>query len=261
MSFMTKIFAGKTAPVTSTMIRDEIARAEGEIIALRVKLGGALTGVAAMSDSEHVQIQGEIAGIERAITRLEARVAYLNTELPTVIAAGEAAAKVAADESLRQRAEAARKANTKEAAALLHQYDKLAAQIAEIFARLDEIAAETNAVNNELRLSPVAGSVELYDSIHRKHLDRLASERRDTRMCWVYDDGFVIQAEIDSAGNPKRPEPKWVYHAQKYAEPRLETRQVVVGRTDFRSGHYEASLNAVRLPPGFVGGEFHWPRK
>lgn len=144
MGMIEKFFGGKASAITSVMIRDEIARAEGEINTLRTKLGSALAGVATMSDAEHIKVEGEIAAIERAVMRLEARVAYLNTELPTVIEAEGAAAKTATDEALRQRAEMARKANEKEAAKLLADYNAHAAKIGDILARLEEIAADTN---------------------------------------------------------------------------------------------------------------------
>lgn len=261
MGMLETFFGGKPAAITSGMVRDEIARAESEIAALRTNLDGALSALATMTDAEHVKAEADVAATKRAISRLEARITHLNIELPNVLAAEEAAAKVAADEALRRRVETARKANTKEAAALLREYDKLAAQIGDILARLDEIATEANAVNGELRTNPVAEHVAHYTMIHRKHPDRPASERREMRPCWVYDDGTVSETALDSAGNPKHPEPKWIHHTQRLAEPRIESREVVVERTSFRPGHREISLSEVRLPPGFVGGAFHWPRK
>lgn len=96
--------------------------------------------------------------------RLEARANHLVTELPNVIAAEEAAAKVAADDALRQRAEAARKANTKEAAELLADYAVHAARVAEVIAKLEAIDIETAAVNAALRFNPVAESIAGYDA-------------------------------------------------------------------------------------------------
>ncbi|MBR0982241.1 hypothetical protein JQ554_09335 [Bradyrhizobium diazoefficiens] len=106
----------------------------------------------------------DFCGDKRAIMRLEARANHLVTELPNVIAAEEAAAKVAADDALRQRAEAARKANTKEAAELLADYAVHAARVAEVIAKLEAIDIETAAVNAALRFNPVAESIAGYDA-------------------------------------------------------------------------------------------------
>lgn len=260
MGMIEKFFGGKASTVTSSMIRDEIERAEGEINALRVKLGGALAGVAAMSDAEHVKVEGEIAGIERAITRLEARLAYLNTELPTVIAAQEAAANVAADELLRQRAEAARKANIKEAAVILREYESHVAKIIDGLIRLDEISAETNAVNQALGLNPVAEHVLSYDDVHRRHPGQEATEIREDRPVWRYPSGTVIPAVEDGAGGYKRAEPLWLHHEQRYETPVLAQEEIVVSRTAFRPGRYELGLSAIVLPSGFAGGNARWPR-
>jgi chromosome segregation ATPase len=260
MGLIEKFFGGKASAITSAMIRDEIVRAEGEINALRVKLGGALAGVAAMSDAEHVKVEGEIAGIERAITRLEARVAYLNAELPTVIAAEKSAAKTATDEALRQRAEMARKANEKEAAKLLADYNAHAAKIGDILARLEEMAADTNRINADLHHNPVAESVLLYDALHRKHPDQQATERREMRLVWAHGNGKVEVARLDQSGNPIKADRIWNHMKQGYEDMNLERREVVVERVSFRPGRYESPLSAIHLPAGFTGVA-HWPRK
>ncbi len=262
MGLLSKLLGSKSEnEVTADDILAEIARAEGEINGLRTKLGGALAGVAAMSDAEHVKVEGEIAGIERAITRLEARVAYLNTELPTVIAAEESAAKIAADDALRKRAEAARKANTKEAAAILRDYENHVAKISDALTRLDEISTETNAVNQALGLNPVAEHVQSYDDVHRRYPGREATEIREVRPVWRYPSGTVIPAVEDGTGGYKRADPLWMHHEQRYETPVLTREEVVVSRTPFRPGHYELGLNAIVLPPGFAGGNARWPRK
>ena len=171
MGIIEKFLPQKT-DITADTIRAEIARAEGEIATLHVKLSGALAHVASMSDSEHVAAEANIAATKRAITRLDARIGHLTAELPNVVAAEEAAAKASADTALGQRAEAARKANTSEAKKLLAEYDSHAAKVAGVLARLDEIATEANAVNEVLRLNPVADHVPLYDAVHRRNANR-----------------------------------------------------------------------------------------
>jgi hypothetical protein len=260
MGMLEKFFGVKSATISSEMIRDEIARAESELATLQASLSGALSAVATMSDEEHIKAEADVASTKRAISRLEARVTQLNIELPNVLAAEQAAAKIAADEALRRRAEAVRKASSKEAAALLREYDKLAGQIVDILSRFEEISTETNAVNDALRLNLVAEHITDYTTIHRKHPDRPASEQREMRPCWVYGDGTVIEAEKATDGNYKRPDPRWVHHLEKFVEPQIESREVVVGQTHFRPGRWEISLGEVHLPPGFAGGAHHWPR-
>lgn len=281
MSIITRFFPAKTA-ITAAAIRAEIARSENEIIAQRAKLGNALAGVAAMSDAEHVAAEGAIASIERAIVRLEARVSHLNTELPTVIEAEAAAAKAVADEALRQRAEAARRANAVEAKKLLADYDKLAAQIGDILAKLGDLDTEREAVNEALRRNPVAERVLSYTHHHRKHPDRQAGEQRAMRKFWVYryptpprdteklryqDDGErenVREATIGPDGNviPAASERYNYYGRELVIVPTLEEREVVVSQTTFRLGALLHGLSDVRLPPGTIEtAKWHWPRQ
>jgi hypothetical protein len=73
-----------------------------------------------------------------------------------------------------------------EAAALLRSYDEHAAAIATVLDRLNEISAEVNAVNELGRHTPGFEPVRNADAAHRKHPDRLPSERREKRLCWVF---------------------------------------------------------------------------
>lgn len=272
MSFLAKLMPAK-APITSESIRAEIANAEAEIAASRDKLSGALTGIALMSDSEHQKAEADIAATKRAIARLEARVNHLTDELPRVIAKEEAAAKAAADEALRQRAEACRKANTVEAKKLLASYGEHAEAIASILAKLKDMDSEREAVNAALRVDPVAEGVVGYNQIHRKHPDRQASERRKTAPHWVYDEPArlkdepladypptFVRATLDEHGNPIRPGAIYYNRFGRPVQPRLENREVVVSRIHFRPGHHENPLSAIHLPPAFAGGNTHWPR-
>lgn len=260
MNMISRLFAPKT-PITSATIRAEIERAEFEIAAHGAQLEAALAGIAVMNDSQHAQVEADAAAIKRAIMRLEARANHLTAELPNVIAAEEAAAKAAADEALRLRAEAARRANTKDAAALLQDYDKLASQMGDIFARLGEIASETDDVNAALRLSRVAEAVSSYTELHRKHPDRHASEQREVRRCWVYPDGTVRDCtNFDDKGQPIMPRIEYDRSTGTAGVPHLEQREIVVARAKHRPGHYEANLTGIVLPPAFAGGAAHWPR-
>jgi len=261
MSLIERFFPAKAA-ITSAMIRDEIARSEREINALRTKLGSALGGVAAMSDSEHVKIQSEIAVIERAITRLEARVAYLNTELPAVIAAEDAAAKTATDDVLRKRAAAATKSTADESKKLLERYGSLAKQMAEIFTRLAEIDVETSEVNELLRYNPVVPTVSNYAQLHRKAPDREASATKESRPVWTFSDGQSERALISADGSVRQHDPHWGFQEQKFLVGTLVRQDTVVSETHFRRGAYLEGFSAIQLPPAFWGDDdYYWPRK
>jgi hypothetical protein len=168
MGIVDKLLGSKTA-ITSATIREEISKAERDIADHRAKIEAANVNVALLSDEAHVKIESEIAADRRAITRLEARVSLLTEQLPTVLAAEEAAQAAAKDEALRKRAEACRNANTVESKKLLIEYDAAAAKIGEILARLNEIADETNSVNQALRLSPLAENIICYETLFRRH--------------------------------------------------------------------------------------------
>jgi chromosome segregation ATPase len=169
MSILNKIFGSKSVTITSEAIRGEIARAEGEIVTLHSKLAAARSGIMFLSDSEHQAVEADGAATERAIKRLDARIAHLNDELPRVVAAEEAAQAAAKDDALRQRADAARKANTVESKKLLTEIDKLSCQMGDVLARLNEIADETNSVNKALHNNPVADSIVGFETLYRKH--------------------------------------------------------------------------------------------
>lgn len=280
MNMIAKLFAPKTA-ITSATIRAEIERAESEITAHSAKLEGVLAGIAVMNDSQHAQAEADAAAIKRAIMRLEARANHLAAELPNVIAAEEANAKAAADDALRQRAEAARKANTKEAATLLADYAVHAARVAEVIAKLEALDIETTAVNAALRTNPVAKPVTGYAEIHRKRPNRPASGVTESRLCWVYrypgsprdtdkakfqkeePQEVVRAATIGDDGKPipVLPDRLDYYGRELVIHPKLETREIVVRRTSSRPGLSEAPLASVRLPPAFSGENYIWPRR
>lgn len=280
MNMIAKLFAPKTT-INSATIRAEIERAESEITAHTAQLEGVLAGIAVMNDSQHAQAEADAAAIKRAIMRLEARANHLAAELPNVIAAEEAAVKVAVDDALRQRAEAARKANTKEAAKLLADYAVHAARVSEVIAKLEALDIETTAVNAALRSNPVAENVAGYDAVHRRSPDRPAAERRAARPCWVYrypgsprdtdkvkfqheaPHEVVRQADIGSDGKAiPVPAVQHNYYGRALTIiPTLEDREVVIERVPFRPGQSEAPLSSVRLPPAFAGEDHIWPRE
>jgi len=260
MNILNRIFP-KIASITSDEIRAEIARTEAEIATHRGNLTHAMGDVATMTDAEHLKAEANIAAINRAITRLEARANALAAELPGVIAAETAAAKAEADQALRNRAEAARKATDKEAAKLLGEYAKHAAHIGDILTRLNEIGRESEAVNQALRDNPVAEHVQNYDTIHRKAPDREASEQREVREVWVYpQDGEVVEAKRRDNGELVPPT-RWRSSAHRHdPQPVLEKREIVVASTNFRRGEYLEGLSAVRLPGAFAGNAHFYPR-
>lgn len=280
MSILERFFSGKTTVINSMLIRAEIERCESEIAALRGNMDGVMTGLATMTDADHLAVESDIAATKRAIARLDARVAHLTAELPRVIAAEEAAAKVAIDEALRQRADAARKANTKEAAKLLSEYEKLAGPMADILARFAAIDAERDAVNEALHKNPVAEGVIGYSTLHRKTPDRPANKRFEPRLCWVYrypasprDTETTKYVQIPASeevreatlGPDGKPIPVGAVIYDQFGRniiihPKLETREIVVEQTMERKGVYEEPLSEISLPPGFAGGKRYWPR-
>ena len=84
MSIITGFFS-KSAVITSDMIQAEIERAEGEVVTLHSKLAAARSGIMFMSDSEHQAVEADAAATERAIDRLDARIAHLLSEIPAII--------------------------------------------------------------------------------------------------------------------------------------------------------------------------------
>jgi hypothetical protein len=280
MGILEKLLGSKTT-ITSATIKAEIDYSEGEIKRLQAQIGPKLAAVATMSDAEHVKAEADIAVTKRAIARLDARIAHLQSELPAVLAAEEAATKAAADEALRKRAEAARKANTKTSASLLVEYDDAAAKIGDILTKLKAMDAEREAVNIALRSNPVAETVEGYSNIHRTTPGTEATEHRERRKCWVYrfpgsppDTGKtkfqyeapreeVRPATVDADGKVTAPggtEIHNYYGREIVITPTLEERDIVVSRSPARPPRYEHPLDDVRLPPAFAGGQWAWPR-
>jgi hypothetical protein len=261
MNILAKLLPAKTA-ITSDSIRAEIARNDSEVASLQAKLSRAEAAIATLDDAEHVKVIEASAATRRAIDRLNAARTHLEAELPLRAVEEEALARAAADEALRQRAEACRKANTVEAKKLLDEYNTHATRVADVVAKLKDIDSERETINTALRLNPVAEGIASYNQIHRKAADRQASEQKAMRHVWVYSDGSVEQAPLDSDGNPKRPDKKWIHHEQRYITANIEKREIVVGRTSFRPGCSELSLTGnIILPPGFSGGASHWTPK
>jgi chromosome segregation ATPase len=197
MGIIDRLLGSKTA-ITSDMINAEIERAEGEILTLHSKLAAARSGIMLLSDAEHQPVEQSSAITKRAIDRLDMRIAHLQSELPAVLAAEEAAQAAATDEALRKRAEDFRKANAKESKVLLASYADHANAIAETVAKLKAITDETHSVNEALRLNPIADSVVHYDTHHRKHPDREATGSTSFR-AGQYEDSLESAVRLPPA--------------------------------------------------------------
>lgn len=272
INLLEKFFPAKTT-ITSATIKAEIDYSESEINRIQAQIGPKLAAIATMTDAEHVKAEADIAANKRAIDRLDQRIAHLQSELPAVLAAEEAAAKATADSALRARAEACRKANTKEAARLLAEYDVHANAIGEIVAKLKAMDTTREAINSELRTNPVCEPVRSYVEIHRTTPGTVATEQRAKVLHWVYRDApprpdevvgdteMAIRASLDDAGKPIPQRVAQFGRFGRIITPTLEKREVVVSRTYARPPRCEHSLDDVRLPPGFAGnGKWHWPR-
>jgi hypothetical protein len=284
MNILSAVF-GKTKKITSTAIAAEIEKARKEHDDAIAKRGAALAGLSLMDDSAHQKAEAEYEAHRRAADRALARVADLEQAHAEAVATEAAEAERQAAERFRQRVEAAREANEEEAAKLLAEYDAMAAKIGDILGRLKEIDSETAAVNEALRSNPVAESVQGFNQIHRKAADIPASEQRAVRKCWVFrypgsppdqrgDNGLkfvkedpreeVREATLDAHGNaiPVGSVRHDYYGREIIIKPTLEDREIVVGRSRFRPGQSELSLEGnIMLPPGFRGGAAHWPRQ
>jgi hypothetical protein len=272
MGILEKFFPAKTV-VSSAIIRAEITERESEIKRLQAEIGPKLAAIATMTDAEHVTAGGDVAATKRAIDRLDARIAHLQSELPAVLAAEEATAKAAADAALRARAEACRKANEKEAAKLLAAYDEHASAIGGIIAKLKAMDGEREAINAELRANPVCEPIVSSAKIHRTIPGTEATEQRAKVPCWVYRDippqpdevypgetETVVRATLDDAGKPIPQAGVQYGRFGRVVTPALEKREVVISRTRPHPPRYEHPLDDLLLPPGFAGGKWHWPR-
>jgi hypothetical protein len=259
MNILNHIFGKKTP--TSTTIAAEIEKARKEHDNAIAKRGAALAGLGAFSDAEHVQAEAEYETHRRAADRAAARITELEKAHAEALATEAEAERIAAEQRLRDRVEAARRAVEIEAAELLRAYDNHAAEIGDILARLEEIDGETRAVNEAVRRRSDIEGVASIDTVHRKHQDRQASERSEKRLCWVHHDGFVTEAKKDTAGELIRPPRSFDRTFGYHPEPKLEEREVVVELSRFRPGRYESPLSAILLPAAFAGSAVHWPRK
>lgn len=279
MGILEKLLGSKTTTITSASIRSEIDRCNGEINDIHAKIEGAMDGLAAMTDEQHVAAEANAASLRRSVARLESRIAALDTELPAVLAAEEAQARADADAALLKRANAARKSNTAEAKKLLEQYESAAHAVVEVLTKLKAIDAEREAVNKALKLNPVCEGVEDYNTIHRSTPGTDATERKAVRPCWVYKypgsppnseklpfqyeapREEVREATIGDDGKviPVGPVLHNYYGREIVITPTLVDRDVVVGRTYARPRSYAATLDDVRLPPAFTGS-YIWPR-
>jgi hypothetical protein len=264
MNFINKVF-GKKIP-NSAAIAAEIVKARKEHDAAIAKRDAALTGLGLMDDAIHQKAEVESEAYRRAADRAAARIVELEKAHGDAIAAEAEAAKIAAEAAHQKRVEAARNSVEVEGAELLRAYDAASAKIAATLIRLAEIDKEAQACR-----------VPSIDQTHRKAPDRLAVEHREMRPCWVYtirhaenwddkwthhDEEIVQPASLDEHGQPiPGARPVANNALQSVTPPRIEMREVVVSRTQFRPGRYAPALSEVRLPPAFADNSgWHWPR-
>jgi hypothetical protein len=266
MRLLNHIFGKKTP--NSAAIAAEIEKVRKEHDEALASRGAALAGLSMMDDATHQKAEVEYEAYRRAADRAAARIVDLERAHGDAIATEAEAAKIAAEAAHQKRVEAARNAVEIEGAEHLREYAHHAAAIADVLVRLAEIDEEAKACR-----------VPGIDQTHRKHPDQQASEHRETRPCWVYtirhaeelgdnkwgyhDEEIVSPATIDANGNPVPfgGAPVARNPAQAVTTPRIEMREIVVGRTKFRPGRSEDSLGSVRLPPAFADNSgWHWPR-
>lgn len=279
MSVLKYIFGKKTP--TSTALAAEIEKARAERDNAVEKRGAALAGLGTMSEAEHVQAEAAYETHRRAADRAEARVADLETALADALAVEAVAEEQAEAERFRSRVEAARNAVEVESAKLLLIFDERASAIADVLARLGELEAERQAVNEAGRCVPGFEPVRSIDEAHRKHPDQPEAVVTEPRQCWVYrypgsprdTERLKFQREaareevVEATINPNTgkaipvPAARHDYYGRELIiVPTLETREIVVSRANYRPGRYEVSLTGIVLPAGFAGGTAHWPR-
>lgn len=266
MNILSVIFP-KTKKITSEAIAAEIEKARKEHDEAIAKRDAALAGLSVMDDAVHQKAEVEREAYRRAADRAAARIVDLEKAHSAAIDAESEAAKIAAEAAHQKRVEAARNSVEVEGAELLRAYDAASAKIAATLARLADIDKEAQACR-----------VPSIDQTHRKTPDQQASEQREMRPCWVYtirhaenwgdkwthhDEEIVQQASLDEHGQPiPGARPVANNALQSVTLPRIEMREVVVSRTQFRPGSYAPALSEVRLPLAFAadGSGWHWPR-
>jgi hypothetical protein len=120
--------------------------------------------------------------------------------------------------------------------------------------------------------------VRSYVNIYRTTPGTEATEQRDKVPCWVYrypgspadtekyqyeaPREEVRRATIGPDGKPV-PVGNEIHHycgRELVIVPTLEKREIVVSQTRPKQPSSEHSLDDVRLPPGFAGGKWAWPR-
>jgi hypothetical protein len=279
MNILNQIF-GKKRP-NSAAIAAEIEKARKAMDSAIASAEEALSGLATMSDTDHVQADAKHREYRRAADRAAARIAELKQAHTNALAAEAQAEEVAKIERLRERTAAVHHAVQVEGAEMLSVYRRAATEMAAALGRMDEINTEARSVNEANRHNDGALFVPSIDFTHRKHLDQQASERREKRPCWVFrypgspkdteNVQFVYEApheevreailKPDGTPYPTQPSLHSYYGRIIPIYPKLESREVVVERTHERPGHYERSLCDIVLPPAFAGEEPIWPRK
>ena len=265
---LSKLFG--TKPINSVTIASAIEAATQEREDAQRKLAQTMEGLATFTDAEHVAAQSKADGLQRLIARLAARTEELTEAHAQALLDEAEAERLAARKALERRVTAARKAVDVTAKDLLKQYDDLAAQIVDVIEKLAAIDSEVASVKEALKVSEIPeGGASFGGGItdtHRKRPDRKAFERTAKRPCWVQHDGSggetVRPATVGPDGEviPLAGRATFDNGVRYPSPPQLEHREIVVERGFYRPGEIEDPLSSVRLPPGFAGGKWHWPK-
>lgn len=243
--YISRIFGRK--PITTDTTAKLLASHNAERDTLRKTLAdleATLSNPAILTDAEHKGAEEQHDATRRALLRVDAQIAELQTALGN-------ATKAEARAALDARAKTARHAVEVEAAGLLAKYDEHAAAVAAILARLKEIETERDAVNTELlkaRLPAVLG----VDDVHRRELDTVTPEQRSVTKEWRFPDGRQAMVMRKNAEGRLVPEEIGAIEVEvEHVTPETRTPGRRLPPLD------EGSL---KLPPGRVGVEPHWPR-
>lgn len=265
MNALVKFFSSN--PQTSAELEVALSTKISALTIVQERLSTVLGGIASMTDDEHIAVEAARAKLAREAERLTAGIAETEILIADAKSREEIEERIAAAERLRNRYNLARKAVTHRAAKLLDKYDGLADELAKVLEELIAIDREAAAVNAECASDPDTLPIPSIDKTHRQHPDREAKEVRKRVKCWVSNDPEtgkedVIRATIDAkgeaiplAGGPVLRGGRWlnVFY-------RLEDREMVVEKIDFRDGTYLPSLSEIRLPPGLLTSNWHWPK-
>lgn len=255
MNVISQLFGRKT-PTAEAIFKEIVAhnaeKAKEQDRAEKAK--ATLANVAVLTDDEHAAAESDLASANRAIARIEARVAQLQ----------EAHATAQKDEALmalKARAEAVKQRVEVDAPKLLDRYDALGAEVAAVVDAFEAINAEVEAVNAELRKAGLP-SIESAEFRYRREPGEVIPEVREKRKKWVHfnrqtgaEETVTITTERDGQRLPSDG------HGNVLAGCREVEEEVVVSPQRRRPDRWLDGLaGSVRLPPARIDGNWHWPR-